>query len=165
MGQRELVEVSSRHASVKSSSGRDKDGEDGGDASEDNDESGEDEDEDEDEEEEAEEEEAHDTRSIKSFESMSSSSQKKRRSAAAASTAARKSLTDRLSNMPGLSRLSHHEGPKARTVGRSSTPGTSNVSLRLPPPNRRFVECEEGDMRVSEVGELLRVSTTGRGCT
>ncbi|KAI6139689.1 hypothetical protein BKA82DRAFT_998765 [Pisolithus tinctorius] len=157
MGQRELVEVSSRPASVKSSSGRDEEGEDGGDASEDNDESGEDEDEDEEEEGEEEEEEAHDARSIKSFESMLSSSRKKRRSAAAAaSTAARKSLTDRLSNMPGLSRLSHHEGPKAHTVGRSSTLGTSNVSLRLPPPNRRFMECEEGDLRVSEVGELLR---------
>jgi hypothetical protein len=30
------------------------------------------------------------------------------------------------------------------------------ASTRLPPPNRRFVECTEQDIRVSEVGELLR---------
>ncbi|KAI6009657.1 hypothetical protein EDC04DRAFT_3146223 [Pisolithus marmoratus] len=156
IGQRELVEVSSRPGSVKSSSGRD---EDGGDVSGDNEESGGDEDEEEEEEgeeEEGEEEEVHDTKSIRSFESMMSSSRKKRRTATAASTSTRKSLTDRLSNMPGLSRLSHHEGPKVAPTFRVSALTTSSGSLRLPPPNRRFVECEEGDLRVSEVSELLR---------
>ncbi|KAI5986021.1 hypothetical protein EDC04DRAFT_3149602 [Pisolithus marmoratus] len=156
IGQRELVEVSSRPGSVKSSSGRD---EDGGDVSGDNEESGEDEDEEEEEEEEeeeGEEEEVHDTKSIRSFESMMSSSRRKRRTATAASTSTRKSLTDRLSNVPGLSRLSHHEGPKVAPTFRGSALTTSSGSLRLPPPNRRFMECEEGDLRVSEVGELLR---------
>jgi hypothetical protein len=30
------------------------------------------------------------------------------------------------------------------------------LSLRLAPPNARFLECAEDDVRVSEVGELLR---------
>ncbi|KAI6014134.1 hypothetical protein BKA83DRAFT_4354691 [Pisolithus microcarpus] len=155
IGQRELVEVSSRPSSVKSSSGRDAEGAE--DTSGDNEESGEEEEEeeeDEGDEDEEEGEEVHDTRSIKSFESMMSDSRKKRRTAINTST--RKSLTDRLSNMPGLSRLSHHEGSKAPTTVRGSTLMTLNGSLPFPPPNRRFVECEEGDLRVSEVGELLR---------
>lgn len=50
-----------------------------------------------------EEDEGHDTRSIKSFESMMS--QRKRRRRKAATT--RKSIADRLANVPGLQRLSH----------------------------------------------------------
>jgi hypothetical protein len=30
------------------------------------------------------------------------------------------------------------------------------MSLRLPPPNKRFVECHEDDLKISEVSELLR---------
>ncbi|KAG6328482.1 hypothetical protein ID866_10607 [Astraeus odoratus] len=92
---------------------------------------------------------------------MLSSSRKKRHKPGATSARAlsRKSLTDRLSNMPGLSKLSHHDSAKtsvsAGTKGHSG-PGQALAALRLPPPNRRFVECTEEDLRVSEVGELLR---------
>jgi hypothetical protein len=50
-----------------------------------------------------EEDEGHDTRSIKSFESMMSQRKRRRRKAATA----RKSIADRLANVPGLQRLSH----------------------------------------------------------
>ena len=96
----QLVEVPSRPASIRSlrvpsSSEEDSDGE---------------EDEEEDEEEE------HDTRSIRSFESMMSSRSKERRrkKIANANAHGRKSITDRLASMPGLSRLSGgaHDPPK-----------------------------------------------------
>lgn len=51
----------------------------------------------------------HDTRSIKSFESMMSGSAKERREAHA-----RKSLSDRLAHMSGLSRLSHPDTHRVR---------------------------------------------------
>lgn len=49
------------------------------------------------------EDEEHDTRSIKSFESMMSQRKRRRRKAATA----RKSIADRLANVPGLQKLSH----------------------------------------------------------
>lgn len=52
--------------------------------------------------------EEHDTRSIKSFESMMSQRKRKRRRAATA----RKSIADRLANVPGLQKLSHTLDPK-----------------------------------------------------
>lgn len=55
-----------------------------------------------------EEDEEHDTRSIKSFESMMSQRKRKRRRAATA----RKSIADRLANVPGLQKLSHTLDPK-----------------------------------------------------
>lgn len=32
----------------------------------------------------------------------------------------------------------------------------SPVAIRISPPNSRFLECSADDIRVSEVGELLR---------
>ena len=55
-----------------------------------------------------EEDEEHDTRSIKSFESMMSQRKRKRRKAAIG----RKSIADRLANVPGLQKLSHALDPK-----------------------------------------------------
>lgn len=52
---------------------------------------------------------SHDTRSIKSFESMMSGSARERKEAHA-----RKSLSDRLAHMPGLSRLSQSDAHKVR---------------------------------------------------
>lgn len=87
----QLVEVPSRPASIRSrvpsSSEEESDEED-------------DEEDDEDEEEE------HDTRSIRSFESMMSSRSQRKRRKKLASMNGRKSITDRLASMPGLSRLS-----------------------------------------------------------
>lgn len=37
----------------------------------------------------------------------------------------------------------------------SSRP-TSPIAIRISPPNPRFLECSEDDIKVSEVGELLR---------
>ncbi|KAH7919350.1 hypothetical protein BV22DRAFT_1123345 [Leucogyrophana mollusca] len=173
----QLVTVSSRPSSVKSLYVND-DGEDGAYMSEkteddEDDEDGEDEGE-EDEEEEEEVEGTHDTRSIRSFESMMSGKARKRKQ----KQTGRKSLTDRLAAVPGLSRLSQSDTHKmsysqtsppihktslllpATQPNRFDTPGSSRaqspISLRLPPPNRRFVECAEDDIKVSEVGELLR---------
>lgn len=61
------------------------------------------------EEEGGEEDEEHDTRSIKSFESMMSQRKRRRRKAATG----RKSIVDRLANVPGLQRLSHTLDPKS----------------------------------------------------
>ncbi|KAH7885677.1 hypothetical protein F5I97DRAFT_1874306 [Phlebopus sp. FC_14] len=153
--QRELVEVSSsRPASVKSckddrgsiiSRKTDEDSSSDDDDDEESEEDGDNEDE------EAEEE-VHDTRSIKSFESMMGSSKvKKRRRRTIPS--ARRSLTDRLAHMPGLSKFSQNDAStKIQPDQLSQLP----LSIRFPPPNRRFLECTEQDIKVSEVGELLR---------
>lgn len=83
-----------------------------------------DEDDEEGSEEEDEDEGGHDARSIRSFESMMSSRSGKRRTkkrmAAGPGGVGRKSLTDRLASMPGLSRLSQ------------SAPGDSNKVSTLP---------------------------------
>lgn len=86
----QLIEVPSRPASIRSARRPES-------SDEEEEEEEEDEDEDEDEEE-------HDTRSIRSFESMMSSkgNRRKRRP-----PKGRKSITDRLASVPGLSRLSH----------------------------------------------------------
>jgi len=111
---------------------------------------------------------AHDTRSIKSFESMMSGSAKERKDASE-----RKSLSDRLANMSGLSRLAHNQAHKGsppasrrssllppvasnRFDSPSSSRPQSPTLVRLAPPNRRFVECHEDDLKVSEISELLR---------
>ena len=36
------------------------------------------------------------------------------------------------------------------------TPSPSQLQLRLAPPKKRFIECTPDDLRLSEVGELLR---------
>ncbi|KAG1730216.1 hypothetical protein EDB19DRAFT_2011974 [Suillus lakei] len=172
-GQRELVEVASRPGSIRSIYVNEDVGVGGTeDESEESDE--EEEDGDEEEEESEEEEHAHDARSIRSFESMmsgnSGGARKKKKKLAALS---RKSLTDRLAQVPGLSRLSGTDAHKAASppITRSSlllpahhnhvdSPASSRapspISIRLPAPNKRFMECAEDDLRVSEVGELLR---------
>ena len=147
------------------------------------------------EEEEEEEDGEHDTRSIKSFESMMN--QRKRRRIKA--SLGRKSIADRLANVPGLQRLSHTFDPKSgsdtkvnatlppsqsclanlnsRTQSISpnmaknslvpavlrnanETPISSRVPSPVPgriaPPVQRFLECNEEDLRVSEIRDLLR---------
>lgn len=100
----QLVEVPSRPASIRSMRAPSS-------SEEDSDE--------EDEDDEEEEEEGHDTRSIRSFESMMSSRSKERRRRKIAKANGRKSLTDRLASMPGLSRLSGtapHDAGKVRFI-------------------------------------------------
>ncbi|KIP01084.1 hypothetical protein PHLGIDRAFT_123687 [Phlebiopsis gigantea 11061_1 CR5-6] len=50
--------------------------------------------------------------------------------------------------------------PVAHAQNRFDTPAssraTSPVTIRISPPNQRFLECTEDDIKVSEVGELLR---------
>ena len=171
-GQRELVEVPSRPPSLRSQSHR---SEHEGSGSEETEESSE-EDGGEEEREDGEAEEGeegegedgegqvHDTRSIKSFESMLSSGRTKREmargvpssgigsGATTATTRSRKRLTDL------TDRLTHGMAGMSRRVQGGDAQRASTVSLdgRLPPPNRRFMECTEQDIRVSEVGELLR---------
>ncbi|KAI0339369.1 hypothetical protein BDW22DRAFT_1336368 [Trametopsis cervina] len=160
-----LLEVPSRPASVRSSRRAD---------SEDEDDEDEDDEDDEDEEDEDGNGEEHDARSIRSFESMmnSRSGRRKRRL-----PNGRKSITDRLASVTGLSRLSH---PQAAETSKASPPASrrssllippqamtrydspmssraaSPVGIRISPPNARFLECSEDDIKVSEVAELLR---------
>ncbi|CCM02617.1 uncharacterized protein FIBRA_04720 [Fibroporia radiculosa] len=189
----QMVEVPSRPGSSRSMRGAD------GDAPASEDESADDS---ANEEEEGEEEEdyEHDTRSIRSFESMMSSRATRKGKRRPAS--GRMSLTDRLANMPGLSRLSQnqsHDGAKVRqtrpaaprcvradpappdlqqgpgspssrrsslllpagpAAPRFDSPASSRaaspIAIRISPPNPRFLACTEDDIRVSEVGELLR---------
>jgi len=104
-GQRELVEVSSRPGSIRSIY-MNEDVAVGG-TEDESEESDDDEEDGEDEEEESEEEEhAHDARSIRSFESMMSGNSGRARKKKKLSALSRKSLTDRLAQVPGLSRLS-----------------------------------------------------------
>ncbi|KAG2136104.1 uncharacterized protein EDB93DRAFT_1254091 [Suillus bovinus] len=172
-GQRELVEVSSRPGSIRSiyvnedvGVGRTED------ESEESDES--DDDEEDNEEEESEEEHAHDAKSIRSFESMmSGSSEGTRKKKKKLASLSRKSLTDRLAQVPGLSRLSGTDAHKTasppmtrsslllpshrnRLDSPTSSRAPSPISIRLPAPSKRFMECAEDDLRVSEVAELLR---------
>lgn len=107
-GQRELVAVSSRPGSIHSIYVNEDMGvegtEDESEASDDDEEDGEEE---EDEDESEEEEHAHDAKSIRSFESMmSGNSGKARKKKRKLASLSRKSLTDRLAQVPGLSRLS-----------------------------------------------------------
>ncbi|KAG1806017.1 hypothetical protein EV424DRAFT_1428717 [Suillus variegatus] len=174
-GQRELVAVSSRPGSIHSIYVNEDMGvegtEDESEASDDDEEDGEEE---EDEDESEEEEHAHDAKSIRSFESMmSGNSGKARKKKRKLASLSRKSLTDRLAQVPGLSRLSGTDTHKTVSppITRSSlllpshhnrfdSPASSRapspISIRLPAPSKRFMECAEDDLRVSEVGELLR---------
>jgi hypothetical protein len=193
-GQRELVEVLSRPGSIHSIYVNEEVAE----SMEESEESGEDGDEEQEEEEVSDDDRpAHDARSIRSFESMMSGQSPRARKTKRFTTG-RKSLTDRLSQVPGLSRLSGADalkvGPcyyfmlrsliadifylhfvQSQTVSspvtrpslllpshvnRADSPvssrGPSPIPLRLQAPNKRFMECAEEDLRVSEVGELLR---------
>ncbi|KAF8141862.1 hypothetical protein EV363DRAFT_35915 [Boletus edulis] len=179
-GQRELVEVSSRPASLKShrsgheASEDENENEEGSSADEESEEEEGDGEEEEAEEEgkEAEEdrghrdegeeggdEQAHDTRSIKSFESMLSSGRTTRKKAGAGSSPAAATTTttgQRRKRLTDLTdRLTHGMAGMSRRV-QGGDVQRQVVSGRLPPPHRRFMECTEQDIRVSEVGELLR---------
>jgi len=129
VGQRELVEVVSRPASVRSGGEDVRGSEEDEEEQDEEDEEGEGEQEGEDNSESEsengkEEGDTRDTRSIKSFESMMRSSRKQRRRPASFSSvtsatpvggiAARKSLADRLNSVRGLSRLSHHEASNTK---------------------------------------------------
>ncbi|KAH9479835.1 Vacuolar protein sorting-associated protein 9A [Psilocybe cubensis] len=106
-----------------------------------------------------------DARSIRSFESMLSASKEKSKM-----SRARKSLSDRLASVSALagrkggspppesrrSSLLHPQPSVARPVSPVSSRAASPIPLRLPPPKQRFLECNPDDLRLSEVGELLR---------
>ncbi|PPQ92317.1 hypothetical protein CVT25_008523 [Psilocybe cyanescens] len=106
-----------------------------------------------------------DARSIRSFESMLSASKEKSKMARA-----RKSLSDRLASVSALagrkggspppeSRRSsslHPQPSTARPISPVSSRAASPIPLRLPPPKQRFLDCTPDDLRLSEVGELLR---------
>ncbi|KAJ8694979.1 hypothetical protein PTI98_007609 [Pleurotus ostreatus] len=101
-----------------------------------------------------------DARSIRSFESMMSDRQKGRER----SGTGRKSLTDRLARVSGIvslkdsspSRRSSILPPSYTSGPHGSGPSSPVGSLRLAPPNPRFLQCTEGDLKISEIGELLR---------
>ncbi|KAG6918160.1 hypothetical protein DXG01_016145 [Tephrocybe rancida] len=109
-------------------------------------------------------------RSIRSFESMLDTGKKgKGEKKGKLALRARKSLTDRLASMSSLAGLKNTppnnivlaETPaSSRPPSPSFDPHTSNTTshppMRLAPPIARFVECSAGDLRLSEVGELLR---------
>lgn len=110
-----------------------------------------------------EEEEVHDARSIKSFESMLSSGRTKRKTTATATTAPlsasalASASTGRRKRLSDLTdRLTHGMAGMSRRVQGGDAHRALTLSGQLPPPNRRFMECTEQDIRVSEVGELLR---------
>ena len=77
------------------------------------------------EEEEEEQDEEHDTRSIKSFESMMNQRKRRRRKAATG----RKSIADRLANVPGLQRLSHTLDPRSGSDTKVNTTLSTNPLL------------------------------------
>ncbi|RDB15935.1 hypothetical protein Hypma_003597 [Hypsizygus marmoreus] len=105
-----------------------------------------------------------DARSIRSFENMLSAKGKKKKRMEAG---ARKSLTDRLAHMSSLAAL-RGSPPASRRASllppasqlHSDTPASSRpqspAPLHLAPPIQRFIDCPAGDLRLSEVGELLR---------
>ncbi|KAK0460569.1 uncharacterized protein EV420DRAFT_1267738 [Desarmillaria tabescens] len=107
-----------------------------------------------------------DTRSIKSFESMMSKKKKKRRKAP------RPSLSDRLASVSGLTAkkvrsfifASFSPPPSRRpsilpTTTRFDSPVAESATqgrLSLAPPNKRFLDCEVDDLKMSEIAELLK---------
>ncbi|KAK0205608.1 hypothetical protein DFS33DRAFT_1502657 [Desarmillaria ectypa] len=108
-----------------------------------------------------------DTRSIKSFESMMSSKKKRRRKAP------RPSLSDRLASVSALTAKkvrgfifpSLYSSPPSRrpsilsTTDRCDSPVAESAAqgrLSLAPPNKRFLDCEVDDLKMSEVAELLK---------
>ncbi|TFK39557.1 hypothetical protein BDQ12DRAFT_682001 [Crucibulum laeve] len=97
-------------------------------------------------------------RSIKSFESMMNATKEKHRDRKG--SAPRKSLTDRLAHMSALAGFKG--GPSTLQPGHyitgspTSSRPESPVSIRMAPPIQRFVDCTVDDLKLSEVGELLR---------
>ncbi|KAG7445337.1 uncharacterized protein BT62DRAFT_1077021 [Guyanagaster necrorhizus] len=96
-----------------------------------------------------------DMKSIKSFESMMSSKKKRRKTS-------RPSLSDRLASVSALT------AKKSSPPRPSILPPTSHLvdspvaesvvqgRLSLAPPNKRFLDCEVDDLKMSEVAELLK---------
>ncbi|KAK7019956.1 VPS9 domain-containing protein [Favolaschia claudopus] len=106
---------------------------------------------------------SHDTRSIRSFESMMSRERSKGRKL----NPKRKSLSDRLAHVSGLAGFKGSPPPPRResllsSTNRFDTPVSSRPSspavlgLRLSPPNPRFLDCAPDDLRLAEVAELLK---------
>lgn len=48
------------------------------------------------------------------------------------------------------------QAPNNRFDTPVSSRAASPIAIRISPPNSRFLECTEDDIKVSEVGELLR---------
>ncbi|PBK86415.1 hypothetical protein ARMGADRAFT_1169145 [Armillaria gallica] len=99
-----------------------------------------------------------DTRSIKSFESMMSSKKKRRRKVS------RPSLSDRLASVSALTAKKSSPPPSRGAsippaAHRFDSPVAESPAqgrLSLAPPNKRFLDCEVDDLKMSEVAELLR---------
>ncbi|KAG8863622.1 hypothetical protein FRC20_010664 [Serendipita sp. 405] len=113
-----------------------------------------------------------DVRSIRSFGSMMSGESRDRRSvlATAAGKTERLSLSDRLANVSVRSRLGKDtssfqaQSPPSKrasllgvsyTVPNGPSSRPTSPSFKIPGPNERFMECDSGDLKLSEVGELL----------
>ncbi|KIY50238.1 hypothetical protein FISHEDRAFT_71849 [Fistulina hepatica ATCC 64428] len=96
---------------------------------------------------------ANDTRSIKSFESMMSrasrSGSRSRKSSTRPKPTQRKSLSDRLASVSSGLGIGH----SSKTSLPSQNP---YPDLCLAPPNERFLQCSADDLRLAEVGELLK---------
>ncbi|KAF8511834.1 hypothetical protein BU17DRAFT_54371 [Hysterangium stoloniferum] len=158
-GGRPLVAVSSRPGSIKETNVGEEEGEEGGTNSDEG----------------VEEDERNrgDTRSVRSFSSMMSK-ESRTRDRDVERGEGRASLADRLATMSGRTKVACSTEPPAspppsqptsrptswlpppatQPDGGSITPAPPK--MRIPPPNRRFMDCAEQDIRVGEVGELLR---------
>jgi len=112
---------------------------------------------------------AGDARSIRSFESMLNASKERGRNKK--TVRPRKSISDRLASVSALaaSKTSPPGSPRSSSslllqsaqaanprVGTPSHHLITSSSMRLAPPKKRFMECTPDDLRLSEVGELLR---------
>ncbi|KAF9525927.1 hypothetical protein CPB83DRAFT_817737 [Crepidotus variabilis] len=111
-----------------------------------------------------------DAKSIRSFENMLSAS-KSRRKDSTLDSKQRKTLSDRLASVSALAatstsptgsrRSSLHvppgrvKSPSSPTTSRPTSPALP-LQARFGPPKQRFIECTPDDLRLSEVGELLR---------
>ncbi|KAJ7920681.1 hypothetical protein B0H13DRAFT_1867405 [Mycena leptocephala] len=111
---------------------------------------------------------SHDTRSIRSFESMLSRERSKTAARARQGLGGRASRTGLHTSPDSLD--SRHGSPPPRresllsstsrfdtpVSSRPSSPAVLGSGLRLPPPNPRFLDCAADDLRLAEVAELLR---------
>jgi len=112
---------------------------------------------------------ASDARSIRSFENMLSAGKEQGRNKQTVRT--RKSISDRLASVTAVTAETSPTSSRRSSlllqntqvanlgVGASSVPSqliSSPLQLRLAPPKKRFIECTPDDLRLSEVGELLR---------
>ncbi|KIM32906.1 hypothetical protein M408DRAFT_14499 [Serendipita vermifera MAFF 305830] len=117
-----------------------------------------------------------DARSIRSFQSMMSAESRDRRAqvaSASASAAGRMSLSDRLASVSVRGKLKdtnsvHAQSPSSKRASllgvyttsgvpaTSSRPSSPSMSLRIAAPSDKFMDCQPGDLRISEVAELLQ---------